>query len=123
VSSPTTTLEGGHTLSPPHTAKTGQGARLTTPSETLPTTSRFTAFSPRLPIMSKPTPNSSASEPPGAEVECPADEPDAARKVEQIQGPFVAQSHGPSKELYGQRLLQCSKPHQEMPGTWRAIGR
>ena len=63
-----------------------------------------------------------AREPPGAEVECPADEQDAARKAEQIQSAFVAQSHGPSKELYGQRLLQCSKPHQEMPGIWRAIG-
>jgi predicted tellurium resistance membrane protein TerC len=63
-----------------------------------------------------------AREPPGAEVECSADEQDAARKVEQIQSAFVAQSHGPSKELYGQRLLQCSKPHQEMPGIWRAIG-
>src|SRR3712207_3250635 len=61
VSSPTTTLEGGHAPSPPRTTKTGQGARITTPSETLPTTSRFTAFSPRLPIATKPTPNSSAS--------------------------------------------------------------
>src|SRR3712207_5053498 len=48
-SSPTVKRLGGHAPSPPRTTRVGQGASSTTPSETLPTTRRFTGPSPPVP--------------------------------------------------------------------------